>query len=119
LRKRRSIAVPEPARVDLRPDKRQYHFIRCCRSALNHAGLLKEALESNRRITPQFSGRAPSCPARRVCKMKWRTCAAHATPDHGPLQLHVMRHHLLVTTIAGENRKQPETEIRPADCKSA
>src|SRR6185503_15291179 len=43
------------------------------------------------RLTPQFSGRALRGPARRVCTMKWRTCAAPATPYHGPLQLLVRR----------------------------
>jgi hypothetical protein len=44
-------------------------------------------------LTPQFSGRALRCPARRVCIMKWRTCAALAPTFHGPLQLLVMRHY--------------------------
>jgi hypothetical protein len=37
-------------------------------------------------LTPQFSGRALLFAARRVCKMKWRTCAAPAPSSHGPLQ---------------------------------
>jgi hypothetical protein len=39
------------------------------------------------RLTPQLSGRVTTCPARRVCKVKCRTCGAHVTPHHGPLQL--------------------------------
>jgi hypothetical protein len=45
-----------------------------------------------RRITPQFSGGALPCEARRTCIMKWRTCDAPATPYHRPLQLLVRRH---------------------------
>src|SRR6187431_965231 len=46
-----------------------------------------------RRITPQFSGRALPCEARRERIMKWRARAVAATPYHGPLQLLVMRWH--------------------------
>jgi len=42
------------------------------------------------RLTPQFSGRALPCEARRTCIMKWRTCSAPAPTCHGPLQLLVM-----------------------------
>ena len=34
------------------------------------------------RPTPQFSGGALQCEARRTCIMKWRTCGAPATPYH-------------------------------------
>jgi len=44
------------------------------------------------RLTPQFSGRALPCEARRERIMKWRARAVAATPYHGPLQLLVMRH---------------------------
>ena len=43
------------------------------------------------RLTPQLSGGALRCPARRMCIMKWRTCGAHATTYHRPLQLLVRR----------------------------
>jgi hypothetical protein len=49
-------------------------------------------MTSLRRLTPQFSGRALRYPARRVCTMKCRTCAAPTPTYHGPLQLLVMRH---------------------------
>jgi hypothetical protein len=42
-------------------------------------------------ITPQLSGGALRCPARRMCIMKWSTCGAHALPYDRPLQLLVRR----------------------------
>src|SRR5262245_8428932 len=45
-----------------------------------------------RRLTPQFSGRAMPCDSRRERIMKWRARAAAATTYHGPLQLLVRRH---------------------------
>src|SRR5262245_35166617 len=49
------------------------------------------ALGRLRRITPQLSGGALRCPARRMCTMKCRTCGAHATTYDRPLQLLVRR----------------------------
>ena len=49
----------------------------------------------NASLTPQLSGRALPCPARRKRIMKWRTCGAHAMTYHGPLQLLVRRLHVL------------------------
>jgi hypothetical protein len=46
-----------------------------------------------RRITPQFSGRATPCDARRERIMQWRARAVAATTCHGPLQLLVRRWH--------------------------
>jgi len=43
------------------------------------------------RLTPQFSGRALPCDARRERIMKWRARAVATTPFHGPLQLLVRR----------------------------
>jgi hypothetical protein len=42
-------------------------------------------------LTPQFSGRATTRPARRTRIMKWRTCDAHVLGQRGPLQLLVRR----------------------------
>ena len=44
-----------------------------------------------RRMTPQFSGRALPCDARRERIMKWRARAVAAPPCNGPLQLLVRR----------------------------
>jgi hypothetical protein len=45
------------------------------------------------RLTPQFSGRALKCDARRERIMKWRARAVAAPSCHGPLQLLVSRWH--------------------------
>jgi hypothetical protein len=45
------------------------------------------ALSSRSRLTPQFSGRALPCEARRERIMKWRARGVAAMPCHGPLQL--------------------------------
>src|SRR6185503_3401489 len=52
----------------------------------------KDASRAASRITPQFSGGALPCEARRERIMKWRARAVAATTCHGPLQLLVMRH---------------------------
>src|SRR5687767_3289915 len=49
-------------------------------------------IHPKRRLTPQFSGRALPCEARREPIMKWRARAVAAPTYHGPLQLLVRRH---------------------------
>jgi hypothetical protein len=50
----------------------------------------KEVMRHGERITPQFSGRALPCEARRERIMKWRARAVAATTWHGPLQLIIL-----------------------------
>jgi hypothetical protein len=44
-------------------------------------------MRSNSGLTPQFSGRALSCDARRGRIMKWSARGVAAMASHGPLQL--------------------------------
>src|SRR5262245_14906450 len=66
---------------------------------------------------PQFSGRVTTCPARRVCIMKWRTCGAPAPPYDRPLQLLVRRHVLGPAGIAGK-RNQPSPMLDPTSFRT-
>ncbi len=69
----------------------------CCAPTLNKrrqdgTGTYEDAPHFvERRLTPQFSGRALLCEARRERIIKWRARAVAATPCHGPLQLLVIR----------------------------
>jgi hypothetical protein len=64
-----------------------------CKRMYKCASASRKENAGSKAATPQFSGHVATRPARRTCTMKWRTCAALATPFQGPLQLLVLRWH--------------------------